>query len=177
MAKSPAKSEMTVARRIAALAPGRRHCGCRQPASSHSTTHDGPRRGGSRRLGSAGHHLPQRVAAASPGAGIFLVAKYENVAASFSGYGRLGKPSEAVADEAVTDFRDHHASAGAVELHLADQLLLSLSFAAGNSIFTTPRPTKHLLTNAWTIGQFAIANISIEQGTPCRVDVRPRQSS
>ncbi len=121
--------------------------------------------------------VPQRVAAASPGAGIFLVANYENVAANFSGYGRLGKPSEAVADEAVRDFRDHHASAGAVELHLADQLLLPLSFAAGNSIFTTPRPTKHLLTNAWTIGQFAIANISIEQGTPCRVDVRPRQSS
>ncbi len=118
--------------------------------------------------------LPQRVTAACPGAGIFLVAKYENMAASFSGYGRLGKPSEAVADEAVAAFREHHASDGAVELHLADQLLLPLSLAAGISTFTTPRPTSHLMTNAWNIGQFAIADVSIEEGTPCRVSIQPR---
>ncbi len=118
--------------------------------------------------------VPQRVTAAGPGAGIFLWAKYESMAASFSGYGRLGKPSEAVADEAVAAFREHHASDGAVELHLADQLLLPLSLAAGNSTFTMLRPTRHLMTNAWNIGQFAIADISIEQGTPCRVSIEPR---
>ncbi len=118
--------------------------------------------------------LPQRVTATGPGAGIFLVAKYENMAASFCGYGRLGKPSEAVADEAVAALREHHASDGAVELHLADQLLLPLSLAAGISTFTTPRPTSHLMTNTWNIGQFAIADISIEDGTPCRVSIRPR---
>ena len=118
--------------------------------------------------------LPQRVTAAGPGAGIFLVAEYENMAASFSGYGRLGKPSEAVADEAVAAFREHHASEGAVELHLADQLLLPLSLAAGISTFTTPRSTSHLMTNAWNIGQFAIADISIEHGTPCCVSIQPR---
>ena len=96
------------------------------------------------------------------------------MAASFSGYGRLGKPSEAVADEAVAAFREHHASDGAVELHLADQLLLPLSLAAGISTFTTPRPTSHLMTNAWNIGQFAIADVSIEDGTPCRVSIQPR---
>ena len=119
--------------------------------------------------------LPRQVTAAGPGAGIFLVAKYENMAASFSGYGRLGKPSEAVADEAVTAFREHHASDGAVELHLADQLLLPLSLAAGSSTFTTPRSTRHLMTDAWNIGQFAIADISIGEGTPCRVNIQPRR--
>jgi RNA 3'-terminal phosphate cyclase (ATP) len=118
--------------------------------------------------------LPQRVTAACPGAGIFLAAEYENIAASFSGYGRLGRPSEAVADEAVAALREHHASDGAVELHLADQLLLPLSLAAGISTFTTPRPTSHLMTNAWNIGQFAVADISIEQGKPCRVSIEPR---
>ena len=117
--------------------------------------------------------LPQRVTAACPGAGIFLVANYENMAASFSAYGRLGKPSEAVADEAVTALREHHASDGAVELHLADQLLLPLSLAAGISTFTTPRSTSHLWTNAWAIGQFAIADVSIKEGTPCRVSIQP----
>ncbi len=120
--------------------------------------------------------LPQRIDAAGPGAGIFFVAEYENMAASFSGYGRLGKPSEVVTDEAVAAFREHHVSDAAVELHLADQLLLPLSLADGRSIFTTPRSTGHLVTNAWCLGQFAIADISIGQGTPCRVDIRPRQS-
>ncbi len=118
--------------------------------------------------------LPQRGTAAGPGAGIFLVAEYENMAASFSGYGRLGKPSEAVADEAVAALREHHASDAAVELHLADQLQLPLSLAAGMSTFTTPRSTRHLMTNAWSIGQFEIADTAIEDGTPCRVSIQPR---
>jgi RNA 3'-terminal phosphate cyclase (ATP) len=119
--------------------------------------------------------LPQLVTAAGPGAGIFLVAKYQNMAATFAGYGRLGKPSETVADEVVAALRDHHASKGAVEVHLADQLLLPLSLAAGVSTFTTPRPTGHLMTNAWNIRQFSVADISIEQGTPCRVSIEPRR--
>ena len=35
-------------------------------------------------------------------------------------------------------------------------------------MFTTPRSTGHLVTNAWCLGQFAIADISIGQGTPSR---------
>lgn len=117
---------------------------------------------------------PQRVVAACPGAGIFLVADYEPLAASFSAYGQLGRPSEAVAEQAAGALREHHASAAAVELHLADQLLLPLSIAASPSEFTVSRPTGHLMTNAWTIGQFGIAAISIEEGAPCRVRVEPR---
>lgn len=116
---------------------------------------------------------PQRVTAACPGAGIFLVAEYEQLAASFSAYGRLGKPSETVAEEAVAAFRTHHASEAAVELHLADQMLLPLALAAGVSTFTVERPTGHLITNAWTIGQFGVADISIEAGMPCRVRIEP----
>jgi RNA 3'-terminal phosphate cyclase (ATP) len=126
-----------------------------------------------RDLGVAVDIEPLRVTAASPGAGIFLIADYEPLAASFSAYGRLGRPSEAVADQAVGALREHHASGAAVELHLADQLLLPLSFAAGPSQFTVPRATGHLLTNAWTIGQFGVAAISIEEGPPCRVRVEP----
>jgi RNA 3'-terminal phosphate cyclase (ATP) len=119
---------------------------------------------------------PQRVTAACPGAGIFLVAEYNDLPASFSAYGRLGKSSETVADEAVAAFRVHHASEAAVELHLADQLLLPMALATGASLFTVARPTGHLMTNAWTIDQFEIAYISIEKGTPCRVRVEPHGS-
>jgi RNA 3'-terminal phosphate cyclase (ATP) len=117
---------------------------------------------------------PLCVTAACPGAGIFLVAEYAELAASFSAHGRLGKPSETVADEAVAAFREHHASEAAVELHLADQLLLPLALATGTSTYTAARPTGHLVTNAWTIGQFGVADISIEEGIPCRVRIEPR---
>src|SRR5665213_2390782 len=97
-------------------------------------------------LGDLGVHVdiqPQWVTAACPGAGIFFVAEYKELPLSFSAYGRLGKPSESVADEAVAAFRTHHASEAAVELHLADQLLLPMALATGASHFTVARPTGH----------------------------------
>lgn len=114
------------------------------------------------------------VAAACPGAGIFLTADYEEMAASFSALGRWGKPSEAVADTAVAAFFAHQVSGAAVELYLSDQLLAPLSLASGLSTFTVARPTAHLLTNAWTIGQFGVAAVTVEAGPPCRVSVAPR---
>jgi RNA 3'-terminal phosphate cyclase (ATP) len=117
---------------------------------------------------------PQRVTAACPGAGIFLLAEYEPFAASFSAYGRLGKPSETVADEAVARLREHHDSGAVIERHLADQLLVPLAIAAGPSAFTVAQATDHLVTNAWTIGQFGAADIEIEGHAPCRVRILPR---
>jgi RNA 3'-terminal phosphate cyclase (ATP) len=118
-----------------------------------------------------------RVRAVCPGAGLFLLAEYEgSLAASFSAHGRQGKPSEAVAEEAVAALRAHHASGAAVELHLADQVLVPLAIAAGPSHFTTARPTAHLSTNAWTIEQFGIAKITIEQDVLTHVRVEPSMS-
>jgi RNA 3'-terminal phosphate cyclase (ATP) len=118
-----------------------------------------------------------RVKAVCPGAGIFLWAEYENgLAASFSAHGRQGKPSEVVAEEAVAALREHHASAATVEVHLADQLLVPLALAAGPSQFTMVRPTAHLATNAWTIEQFGIAKITIEQKVLTHVRVEPSRT-
>lgn len=115
-----------------------------------------------------------RVRAVCPGAGIFLASGYaESLAASFSVLGRQGKPSEDVADEAVAALRAHHASGAAVELHLADQLLVPLAIAAGPSEFTVARPTAHLVTNAWTIEQFGIAKVAIEQNVLTHVRIKP----
>jgi RNA 3'-terminal phosphate cyclase (ATP) len=116
---------------------------------------------------------PRRVSATGPGAGIFLLSEYQSVPASFSAYGWLGKPAEAIADEAAAALREHHASTAAVEVHLADQLLLPLSVAGAPSVFTTPRSTPHLATNAWVIGEFGIADIVVEEGEIRRVRVEP----
>ncbi len=116
----------------------------------------------------------QSVRAACAGAGIFFLAEYRDTPASFSAYGRLGKPSEAVADQAVAAFQEHHFSQASIERHLADQLLLPLAFAVGSSEFTVAKPTNHLKTNAWTIGQFEVADISIIESVPYRVRIEPR---
>lgn len=75
--------------------------------------------------------------------------------------GEKGKPSERVADEACLDLLAHRASGQAVDMHLADQLLLPMALARGHSALQTCRVTQHLLTNAHIIRQFLGAKIEI----------------
>ena len=49
----------------------------------------------------------------------------------------------------------------------------ALATAAGASHFTMARPTAHLTTNAWTIEQFGVAKITVEQADLTRVRVEP----
>lgn len=104
---------------------------------------------------------PQRVKSAGPGAGIFLVAEYENAVAGFSSIGAQGKPSEQVADEACRDLLRHHRQGAPVDPHLADQLLLPLALTPGESSFRTSQITQHLLTNAQVIRRFLPVEITI----------------
>jgi RNA 3'-terminal phosphate cyclase (ATP) len=104
---------------------------------------------------------PQRVGGVGPGVGLFLLAEYEQAWAGFAALGKKGKPSSEVADEACQDFLDHHHRGAAVDPHLADQLLLPLALAQGQSQFTTSQVTQHLLTNAQIISRFIPAQIEI----------------
>lgn len=99
----------------------------------------------------------ERVRAYSPGAGIFLMAEYDSIRCGFSALGVVGKPSEVVAEEAVSLIVKHHRSGAALESHLADQILLPLSLATAPSAFTVDEITSHLRTNAWVIAQFGLA--------------------
>ena len=90
------------------------------------------------------------------------------------GLGERGKPSEAVADEAVDQLLAFEAVAdAAVDLHSADQILLPLAFAAGRSEFSVSEVTDHLRTNVATIGAFLERKITVEEpedeGQPARV--------
>lgn len=118
---------------------------------------------------------PVEVEAKSPGAAIFLEPVYERGRAGFSAVGERGKPAEKVAEEACAALLSHHASGGAVDVRLADQLLLPLAFASGPSSFTTSRASNHLRTNAAVIEQFGLASVEIEEGPGAvRVVVKPR---
>jgi RNA 3'-terminal phosphate cyclase (ATP) len=105
----------------------------------------------------------ERVRAVSPGAWIFLKAGYANCLTGFGAHGRRGKPSEAVAEEAVAGLLDFHRGPAALDSHLADQMLLPLAFASGPSEFTCASVSRHLETNAWAIEQFEAAVVEIRR--------------
>jgi RNA 3'-terminal phosphate cyclase (ATP) len=117
---------------------------------------------------------PQRERGPGPGAGLFLVAEYEAAVAGFAALGRLGKPSEQVAEEAALDLLAHQASGRPLDMHLADQLLLPAALAPGVSEFAVCRVTGHLLTNADISRRFLDVEIDIsgEEGKAGEVRVR-----
>ena len=121
----------------------------------------------------------ERVSATCPGAGLFLVAEYENIACGFSGLGAIGKPSEQVAEEASNQLLAHWASGMALDLHLGDQILLPASFCDGPSTFSVEKVTTHLQTNAWVIEQFGLAETRIdgEGGKAATVTLVPTQAN
>jgi RNA 3'-terminal phosphate cyclase (ATP) len=97
---------------------------------------------------------PRRVRSVSPGAGMFLTAEYESSITGFSALGKKGKPSEHVAEEAVNKLLAFHRSQAAVEVHLADQLILPWALAKLPGVLSTERLTEHTLTNIWVVEQF-----------------------
>jgi len=107
--------------------------------------------------------VADRVEATSPGAGIFLTARYDNIACGFGAIGRRGKLAEAVAQEAIDQLVQHHRSEAALDRHLADQILLPLALADSSSVFSCAEATRHLETNAWVIEQFELAKIDVER--------------
>jgi RNA 3'-terminal phosphate cyclase (ATP) len=119
------------------------------------------------------HIEPLRVRAACAGAGIFLTAEYEGVRAGFSALGAKGKPSEAVAEEAVVALLAHRDSGQALDQHLADQLVLPMALAGGASSFSVERVSRHLATNNWVVEQFGLAQILVKGR---RVDLQPMTS-
>ncbi|MBC7251877.1 MAG: RNA 3'-phosphate cyclase [Anaerolineae bacterium] len=93
---------------------------------------------------------------------LFLWAEFEGVVAGFTAYGRLGKRAEEVAEEACHQFLAYYDSGAALDPHLADQMILPLALAAGQSSFTTSRITEHLLTNVWVVEQFLGPRFKVE---------------
>jgi len=114
----------------------------------------------------------------SPGRGSFVAvtATFEDGAACYTALGARGKPAEKVGDEAGRAMEAFLESEAVMDEYLADQILLPLSLAPGESEYTTPAVTGHLTTNADVIRRFLGAEIEIEgeQGEPGRVRVRGR---
>ena len=117
------------------------------------------------------------LSAPSPGKGsfLFLAAEFEHLSAGFGSLGAIGKRAEVVADEACDELLSYLRTRGALDPHLADQLVPWLAFCQGPSEFTTSRVTGHLLTNLWVVRQFMDIDVRVEgiEGEEGRVVIRP----
>ncbi len=80
----------------------------------------------------------------------------------FFGLGARGKPAEAVADEGVDEALAHLRATMPVDPHSADQLLLPLVLADGDSEYHVSEVTRHLTTNATVVRAFLDRKIEID---------------
>lgn len=114
--------------------------------------------------------------ASSPGKGtlVFLKAEFENIVAGFDALGALGKRAEEVADEACQALFAYVNSSGALDHHLADQIIPYLALARGDSEFTTSSITQHLLTNIWVVKQFLNVDVQVKgkEGEAGQIKIR-----
>jgi RNA 3'-terminal phosphate cyclase (ATP) len=121
-------------------------------------------------MGLASSVRPARERGPGPGAGLVLW----TAQAGFSHLGRKGLPADKVAEAAVAELGAFIDNRGAVDRHLADQLLLPMALAHGESSLTTGNCTAHLFTNAAVLAQWLEAPIQISgaEGQPGRVAVQ-----
>lgn len=92
---------------------------------------------------------------------LLLIANFEKSQACFYGLGAIGKRAERVADEAVDQLRKFLPTDGAIDHHLADQLILPLSFVPAVSEMRPDRITEHLTTNAEIIKMFLPVSVEM----------------
>jgi RNA 3'-terminal phosphate cyclase (ATP) len=111
---------------------------------------------------------PERAGGPSTGAGVFVGLTFDGVRAGFSTLGRLGKPSEEVASEAIEALLAYHHQPAALDPHLPDQILPALALARGPSMLGTQEITRHTLTNIAVIRHFVERPITVEgtEGQP-----------
>lgn len=126
-------------------------------------------------------HLPANIAlevsaaAANPGGAIVLWARD---AASALGAGRIaqrGVRAEALGTAVGQELAADLARGAALDVHAADQLLVWLALADGESVFTSREVTRHARTAMRLIEQFVPVRFDVEpSATLTRVRVRPQ---
>ncbi|MGD2080508.1 MAG: RNA 3'-terminal phosphate cyclase [Nitrospirota bacterium] len=127
-------------------------------------------------LESLGDYKPEidtkEVGAFGQGTYVFLKARYEGAICGFSSLGARGKRAEVVGEEAAAAFLAHHRSGSCLDPHMADQIVLYLALADGESRYTTSEVTGHLSTNLHVISKFM--EVESQVAAPRGVSVRGR---
>ncbi len=90
----------------------------------------------------------------SRGAGIVLVAEFENGLLGSNALSARGQSPERCGRDAAKDLLNELRSGATVDVHTADQLLPYMAMAGGESSFTVSRISRHLLSQMDTLESF-----------------------
>ncbi|MFH1443015.1 MAG: RNA 3'-terminal phosphate cyclase [Candidatus Micrarchaeota archaeon] len=102
---------------------------------------------------------------------LFLKAVHENGIGGFFTLGEINKRAEIVGHEAAKKLTEFENGTGAVDEHLADQLMLPAALAEGKTEYSAEKITHHLLTNKYTIEKFVGKEIVQIDGVGKRVEI------
>jgi RNA 3'-terminal phosphate cyclase (ATP) len=127
---------------------------------------------------------------ASRGSHVLVVARFERVLSGHSATSEGGREPDRTADAAVASFSRFLDGRGAVDPHLADQLLIPAALVAAGRVprppgvdpgtrFTVGEVTRHLVTSAEVVRAFLPVEVSVEgaEGGEGTVTVRTSRAS
>ena len=116
----------------------------------------------------------ERTQGASTGAGVFLMAVYQDALLSGDALGERGVPAEKVGEAASQALRLEMESSSTLDVHAADQLLPYLALAEGSSRLIVKEVTGHLSTQAELLRSFLGTRVDLERtGKGTKVEVHP----
>jgi RNA 3'-terminal phosphate cyclase (ATP) len=101
------------------------------------------------------------IGARTPGVHVTAWATYERGMGGGAAMGARGLRAETLAQLAFEEMFEWMATSSTVDPYLADQLLLPLVLAEGESVFSVSRLTPRFLTCAWVVKQFTPIHITI----------------
>lgn len=104
--------------------------------------------------------LPEDV---GPGNAVYVEHRFEHITAVFAGFGERGARAEEVAEQAIGPSLRFLETKGAVDEHLADQLLVPMAMGRGG-VFTTSEPSSHFETQLETLRTFLGGDVEVDTG-------------
>lgn len=105
----------------------------------------------------------QKTNGDSRGAGIVLVAEFENGMIGSNALTSRGHTAEKAGEDAARDLLMEMDSGATMDVHTADQLLPYMAMAEGRSGFTVSRISKHLLSQMDTLESFLDVKFGVER--------------
>ena len=105
----------------------------------------------------------QNCAGNSRGAGLVLVANYENGKLSSNVLTSRGHSTEQSGIDAAKDLLQEMDAGSTIDIHTADQLLPYMAMAEGRSNFVVSRISKHLLSQMDTLESFLNVRFGVER--------------
>jgi RNA 3'-phosphate cyclase len=105
----------------------------------------------------------QRTVGSSKGAGLSLVAVYENGRLGSNVLTTKGHPAKEAGEDVAKDILREMGSGATMDVYTADQLLPYMAMATGPSEFTVSRISRHLLSQMDTLETFLDVRFGVER--------------